>query len=239
MTRVLHIGELEIEVVRKDIKNIHLAVYPPNGRIRLAAPAGVNQETLRLFTISKLGWIKRQQRKFISQDRQSERTFQQRETHYFLGKKYMLRIVESDKPFQIRLRNKTFLDLRVGTGTSLKSKQTYLTEWYRKELKELIAELLPKWEKKIGVSTEDWGVRKMKTKWGTCNIPKKRIWFNLELATKPIRCIEYIVVHELVHLLERLHNEQFQAYMDQFLPQWRRYREELNNLPVSHIEWDY
>jgi predicted metal-dependent hydrolase len=239
MTRELEIGNINIEVVKKDIKNLHLAVYPPNGRVRLAAPEGVDDETLRLFTISKLAWIRKQQRRFASQERLPERKYVYRESHYFLGKRYLLRLIETDKRPQVELKNKTFIDLHIKSGSSKEQCQQLLTQWYRAELKRLIPEILTRWELKIGVQVEDWGIKQMKTKWGTCNVQKKRILLNLELAKKPVHCLEYIIVHELVHLLERLHNERFLAYMDKFMPRWKFYREELNKLPVSHVDWEY
>lgn len=235
----MEIGNISVEVVKKDIKNIHLAVYPPNGRVRLAAPENVNDETIRLFTISKLPWIRKQQRRFASQEREPERKYIQRESHYFLGKRYLLRVVEADKPAKVVLKNKNYIELHVRPGSSKEQRQNLMNEWYRAELKKLVPELLGKWERKTGVQVEDWGVKQMKTKWGTCNIQKKKILVNLELAKKPINCLEYILVHELVHLLERLHNERFLAYMDKFLPRWKYYRDELNKLPVSHVEWEY
>ncbi len=235
----LEIGNINVEVVKKDIKNLHLAVYPPHGRVRLAAPENVNDDTLRLFTISKLSWIRKQQRKFASQDRQTERKYIQRESHYFLGKRYLLRIMETDKPGRVELKNKTYIDLYVKPGSSMEQRQYLMNEWYRAELKRIIPEILTKWEKKTGVQVEDWGVKQMKTKWGTCNIQKKRILVNLELAKKPIQCLEYIIVHELVHLLERLHNERFLTYMDKYFPRWKSCRDDLNKLPVSHIDWEY
>jgi predicted metal-dependent hydrolase len=235
----LEIGNISVEVVRKEIKNIHLAVYPPNGRVRLAAPQNVNDETLRLFTISKLSWIRKQQRKFINQERQPERKYIQRESHYFLGKRYLLRVVESDKTAKVVLKNKTYIDLIIKPGSSKEQRQHLMNEWYRAQLKMLIPDILTKWECRIGVQVENWGVKQMKTKWGTCNIQKKRILVNLELAKKPIHCLEYIIVHELIHLLERLHNDQFLAYMNKFMPLWKNHRDELNKLPVSHTEWGY
>jgi predicted metal-dependent hydrolase len=172
--RVLEIGNLIVEVVKKDIKNLHLAVYPPDGRVRLAAPANVNDDTLRLFTISKLGWIRRQQRKFASQDRQPERKYVQRESHYYLGKRYLLRVIEQEKPSKVVLKNKTYIDLYCKPGTSKESMQYQLEEWYRAQLKTVIAELMEPWEKKIGVEIEDWGVRKMRTKWAPAILRRRR-----------------------------------------------------------------
>jgi predicted metal-dependent hydrolase len=235
----MEIGDINIEIVKKDIKNIHLAVYPPKGRVRLAAPENASDETLRLFTISKLSWIKKQQRRFAAQERQPERKYIQRESHYFLGKRYLLRVIESDKQMRVVLKSKTYIDLHVKPGSTKEQRQHLMNEWYRSELKKLIPDIIAKWEKKIGVQSEDWNVKQMKTKWGTCNVQKKRILINLELAKKPVHCLEYIIAHELVHLLERLHNEKFLAYMDKFIPKWKYYREELNKLPVSHADWDY
>ena len=237
---VMQIGsKLTIDIVRKDIENIHLSVYPPTGRVRIAAPLQVEDETLRLFAISKLGWIRRHQRNFEAQDRQSPRLYKSRESHYFQGKRYLLRIKEHNAPPKVILKTKTYLDLFIKPEATVEQKHFAVTEWYRNELKKTIEPLINKWEKVIEVSVDDWQVKQMKTKWGTCNIEKKRIWINLELAKKPLICLEYIIVHEMVHLLERNHGDRFIGLMDKFLPQWRFYREELNRLPVSHGEWSY
>lgn len=237
---VLHIASnLSIDVVRKDIKNIHLAVYPPTGRIRIAAPLRVDDEVVKLFAISKISWIRKHQRSFESQDRQAPRQYKERESHYFLGKRYLLRITEHDAPAKVEIKTKTYIDLFVRPNTPTAQKHTILNEWYRRELKKLIQPLIAKWEKQIGVSVSDWQVKQMKTKWGTCTIEKKRIWLNLELAKKPIHCLEYIIVHELIHFLERHHNDRFLSLMEKYMPQWRFYREELNRFPISHGEWTY
>lgn len=238
--KVLNItSNLSIDVVRKDIKNMHLAVYPPTGRVRIAAPLRVNDEAVKLFAISKISWIRKHQRNFEAQDRQAPRQYKERESHYFLGKRYLLKITEHDAPAKVELRTKTYIDLFVRPNTTTEQKQTILNEWYRTELKKLIQPLIDKWQQQIGVTVADWQVKQMKTKWGTCNIEKKRIWLNLELAKKPIHCLEYIIVHELIHLLERLHNDRFLSLMEKHMPQWKFYREELNRLPVSHGEWTY
>jgi len=237
--RELEIGNICIEVVKKDIKNLHLAVYPPDGRVRLAAPNGVSDETLRLFTLSKLSWIKTQRRKFSGQVREPKRQYIQRESHYFLGKRYLLRVIESNQSARVEVKAKSYIVIHTKPGSSKAQRQRLLNEWYRTELKKLIPELLSQWERKIGVEVSGWIIKQMKTKWGSCNIQKKHILFNLELAKKPIRCLEYIIVHELVHLIERLHNERFLSYMDKYLPQWKSCRQELNKLPVSHQDWEY
>lgn len=225
-------SDFSIDVIRKDIKNMHLSVYPPTGRVRLAVPNSVDEDTIRLFAISKIAWIKRHQRKLKDQERQSPRDFVQRESHYFEGKRYLLRIFEYEGTPKVEVKTKTYLDLYIKQGASDKVRQTVLNKWYRENLKRQIPDLISKWEKIIGVEVSDWGIKQMKTKWGSCNERTGRILFNLELAKKPVRCIEFIVVHEMTHLLERKHNEKFHAMMDKFIPKWKQYREELNRLPL-------
>lgn len=235
----LQLGDIMVDVVRKDIKNMHLAVYPPTGRVRIAAPLRVSDEAIRLFAISKLGWIKRHQRKFESQERIPPREYKERESHYFQGHRYLLRIKETDGAGYVALTGKTYLDLYIRKNASFENMQRVITEWHRTELKNMLPSLIEHWEKKIGVSADFYGVKQMKTKWGACNIEQKRIWLNLELAKKPVRCLEYILVHEMVHLLERNHNDRFKNYMDKYLPNWKSIKEELNKIPVSHADWNY
>jgi predicted metal-dependent hydrolase len=234
----MEVGSLKIQVVKKDIKNIHLAVYPPNGAIRLASPKNVKDETIRLYIVSKIPWIRRQQRRLLSQDREGARDYVERESHYFLGKRYLLQIAEKNSIPKIIL-GKKHLTLQIKPGTTKDQREHHLNHWYRKKLKEVIPPLIDKWQRKMNVEVDAWGVKSMKTKWGSCNIEARRIWLNLELAKKPMECLEFIVVHEMVHLLERKHNEIFIAYMDKFLPKWKLYKNELNKLPVSHIQWSY
>ena len=233
------ISNIEIDVVRKDIMNIHLAVYPPTGRVRIAAPLRVNEDTIRLFAISKLAWIKRQQRKFEGQERISPREYKNRESHYFQGQRYLLNIIETDAPPKVVVKNKTYIDLYLRLETPIAKRHEIMKEWYREELKRIIPELIEKWEKRMDLKVNDWQVKLMKTKWGSCNIEKKRIWLNLELAKKPIHCLEYTIVHEMVHLLERHHNDKFLYYMAAYLPNWKQLKKELNKLPVSHADWSY
>lgn len=233
------ISNITVDVIRKDIKNMHLAVYPPTGRVRIAIPLSVNEEAVRLFAISKLGWIKRHQRKFDNQERLTPREYKERESHYFQGKRYLLMIKETDGVGFVDLKGKTYLDLYVRKNASFENKQRVINEWHRKELKNMLPELIEFWEKKIDVKVEFCGIKQMKTKWGSCNIEKKRIWLNLELAKKPIHCLEYILVHEMVHLLERNHNDRFKSYMDSFLPNWKQFKDELDRIPVSHADWSY
>ena len=233
------ISDIIIDVVRKDIMNIHLAVYPPTGRVRLAAPLQVSEDAIRLFAVSKLAWIKRNQRKFEGQERITPREFLNRESHYFMGERYLLNIIEAEAPPKVILKNKTYINLFVRPGTPTAKRLEIMNEWYRIQLKKFIPDLIEKWEKMLGVEVDEWQVKQMKTKWGSCNIEQKRIWINLELAKKPEHCLEYIIVHEMIHLLERHHNDRFHHHLETHLPNWRQLKDELNQLPVSHAEWDY
>lgn len=227
-----------MDVVQKDIKNLHLSVYPPNGTVKIAAPLRMNEDTIRIYAISKLSWIKKQQEKIRKQEREALRDYITRESHYYLGKRYLLKVIEADASPTVILKH-SYIEVNVRPGTYKEKKQEILDNWYREKLKEIIPGIIAKWEKILKVTVSEYGVRKMKTKWGTCNIEKKRIWLNLELAKKPKEYIEYIVVHEMIHLLERNHNERFLAYMNLFLPQWKHLKAQLNRLPVSHREWRY
>ena len=234
----LKLGNIDIEVEQKDIKNIHLSVYPPKGRVRIAAPSKMDMDSIRVFAISKLQWIKDQKETLLNQDREPKREFLTNESHYFLGKRFLLKIHELNSAPKVEIDHK-YIHLYIRPNTSMDKKQVIIDEWYREELKKLTPKLIQKWEKKIGVKSNDFGIKKMRTKWGTCNTEAKRIWLNLELGKKPKGCIEFIVVHELVHLLERSHNQRFVKFMDEFMPKWRFHRDELNRLPYSHVDWDY
>lgn len=235
----IEVSGIRVEVVRKGIKNLHLGVYPPSGRVRVAAPTRVNDEAVRLAVISKLGWIRRQQARFAQQPRQSEREMVSGESHYFQGRRYRLRVVEEESAPRIKVNGSSTMELRVRPGTDGKKREQILNRWYRERLRAELPELIAKWEPVIGVKIAGWGIKKMKTKWGTCSIEARRIWLNLDLAKKPPQCLEYILVHEMVHLLERHHNDRFKELMDRFMPPWRTYREELNRAPLGHEEWGY
>ncbi|KXK00591.1 MAG: hypothetical protein UZ03_NOB001002756 [Nitrospira sp. OLB3] len=233
------VSGLPVEIVRKGIKNLHLGVYPPNGRVRVAAPKRVHDEAIRLAVISRLGWIKRQRNRFQAQERQSAREYVSRESHYFLGRRYLLHIVEHEGPSRVCRRGRQILEVHVPKGAGKSQRERILLSWYRENLKRLIAPLVARWEAKVGVRVGSWGIRRMKTKWGSCNEGVCRIWLNLELAKKPVECLEYIVVHEMVHLLERHHNDRFTMLMDQHLPNWRVRRDELNRAPLANENWRY
>ena len=234
----IELGNINMEVELKDIKNIHLSIYPPHGTVRISAPERMDLDTIRVFAISKLQWIKKQQETFKKQEREAPREYITRESHYFLGKRYLLKVIEHDSPPKI-IRKHSQLELYIRPNTSTEKRKEIVDEWYRAELKKIIPAIIEEWESKIGVQSSSFGIKKMRTKWGTCNVDAKRIWLNLELARKPVECLEYIIVHELVHLLERSHNERFVKFMDEFMPKWRFYREELNRLPFSHVDWKY
>lgn len=238
-TEQLHIANLDIDVIRKDIKNMHLAVYPPTGRIRLAAPSRTDDEVIRLFAISKLSWIKRHIKNFKAQARETPRDFVSGESHYFEGRRYLINVIEHEGWNKVELKNHKEINLYVKPDSAPAQRAKVFKEWYRKELKAQIPKIIEKWEKVMGVKANEWGVKHMRTKWGTCNTEEKRIWINLELAKKPKNCLEYIIVHELVHLLERSHNDRFIALMNKYMPKWRAHRDELNRLPVSHTDWGY
>ncbi|MBK6357138.1 MAG: M48 family metallopeptidase [Betaproteobacteria bacterium] len=240
MTTEIHhltVGGVRVEVIRKDIKNLHLGVYPPNGRVRVAAPLVVSNEAVRLAVIDKLGWIKRQKAKFAKQPRQSQREMVNGESHYFLGKRYRLRVHEENTPPRAAIRGIATLDLFVRPGSDAEQREAVLLRWHREQLRALIPALLEKWQPVLGVQVAHWGIKKMKTKWGSCSSNAGRIWVNLELAKKPEHCLEYIVVHEMMHLLVRHHDDQFVAQMNRVMPQWQLYRAELNDAPLGHEDW--
>ena len=231
-------GNISVNVIHKDIKNVHLSVHPPQGRVTISAPLRMDLETIRLFCISKLGWIRKQQAKLKNQKREEAREYITRESHYYLGQRYLLKVVEQNTAPKVVLKHNT-IELYIRKGTSITRRKKILQGWYRQQLRALIPQYIAKLEKKMNVKVAEIGIRIMKTKWGTCTPKANRIWLNTELAKKPIESIEYILIHEMVHLLERKHNETFIAYMDKFSPKWKHLREELNRAPLGHVEWKY
>ncbi len=236
---LLVIQGLKVEVTRKNIKNLHLGVYPPDGHVRVSAPLHLDDETIRLAVISRLGWIHRHQQQFARQERQSKREMVSGESHYFAGRRYRLDVIVQPGRPRVRLRNSTTLELIVPPNTDRDARERLLERWYRAQLRQRIPPLLEKWQPVIGVQVNEVRIKKMKTLWGSCNIEARRIWLNLELIKKPPQCLEYILVHEMVHLLERHHNDRFRDLMDQFLPHWRLLRDELNRAPLAHADWRY
>jgi predicted metal-dependent hydrolase len=238
MVRQLKLGDITVEVVQKDIKNIHLSVYPPTGRVRISAPLRMHEDTIRVFAVSKLPWIRQQQQKLREQERETTREYLDRESHYIFGKRCMLTVIEEDAPASVELKHSKLL-LRVRPGTSEEARQAVVDEWYRGLLKHTVPPLIARWEPVMRVKVKRCFVQRMKTKWGSCNHRAGTIRLNTELAKKPRECLEYIVVHEMVHLLEPTHNARFIALMDQYMPRWQFYRQMLNRLPLRHEYWEY
>ena len=238
MATQIQIGEITADVVQKPIKNVHLSVYPPQGKVRIAAPLRMGMDTIRVFALSKLAWIRKQQEKLRAQERETPREYLDRESHYYRGRRYLLKVVEHDGVPGVELKHSTLI-LKVRPGADAAKRQQVIDEWYRQRLKDEAAPLIAKWEKAMGVSVGRARVQKMKTRWGSCNPLTRSILINLELAKKPGECLEYIVVHELAHLLEPTHNSRFSALMDRFQPKWKFCRDELNRLPVRHERWGY
>jgi predicted metal-dependent hydrolase len=238
MVRQLKLGDITVDVVLKDIKNIHLSVYPPTGRVRISAPSRMREDTIRVFAVSKLSWIKEQQRKLREQERETSREYLDRESHYVFGKRFLLTVIEEDVPASVELKHSK-LTLRVRPGTSEEARQALIDEWYRNLLKETAAPIIARWEAQLGVNVKRVFIQQMKTKWGSCNHRACTIRLNTELAKKPRECLEYLIVHELVHLLQPTHNARFIALMDQYMPRWQFYRQLLNRLPLRHEHWGY
>lgn len=234
----IQIGSLWLQINRKAIKNLHISVLPPDGRIRVSAPEQMTDTAIRMAVVSRIPWIKKQQRDFAAQPRQSDREMVSGECHYLWGRRHRLDVIEKPGRHEVKVSGGK-IHLFVNPDTSVENRALVLSEFYRRQLKTQIEKLLPEWQKRIGVEVSAWSVKKMKTKWGSCNVGAKRIWLNLELTKKPPECLEYILVHELVHLLERKHNHYFQAHMDKFMSNWRERRDLLNKLPLASESWTY
>lgn len=235
----LHIAGIAVEVVRKEIKHLHVGVYPPTGRVRVAAPRRLADEAVRLAVVSRLGWIRRKQKEFQRQNRQSEREMVTGESHYFQGRRYLLDVKEYDGRPGLRLVGNTAMELSVPPAFDRDQRDAVLQRWYRRQLRALIPPLLAEWEPRVGETVSEVRIKRMKTRWGSCNAEARRIWLNLELIKKPTTCLEYVLVHEIVHLLERHHTERFQERMEELMPTWRTHRDELNRAPLAHEEWEY
>jgi hypothetical protein len=238
MVTQITLGDITVDVVKKGIKNIHLSVYPPTGNVRISAPLRMDLDNIRVFAITKLGWIKSQQQKLCEQARETPREYLNRESHHVWGKRYLLTVTESHQAPSVGLTHNRML-LRVRPGTDEHKRQAIVEEWYRAQLKQAVAPLIAEWEPLIGVKVKQFFVQRMKTKWGSCNPASHSIRLNTDLAKKPQECLEYIVVHEMIHFLESTHNARFISLMDRFMPKWQFYRDMLNRLPVRHEHWDY
>lgn len=237
--QIITVSHIPVEVVRKNIKNIHLGIYPPEGRVRISVPCHITDDNIRLAIVAKLTWIKKRQQEFQKQPRQTPREYVTGESHYYKGKRYILEVTEKQGKHSVTLKNNAKILMSVRPDTTIANKEKVLHEWYRKKLKKDISVLLEKWQPIIDKSPQSWGVKKMKTKWGSCNTNDHRIWINLELAKKSPECLEYIFIHEMVHLHERHHNDNFRRLMDKFLPHWRKSRDLLKSEPLAHEDWCY
>jgi predicted metal-dependent hydrolase len=219
---LLTVEDVSIQVTRKNIKNMYLRVYPGSGIVKLSGPRHIRQSTLEEFVVSRIPWIKKQLKRKPATPFKEKNSFVTGEIHRVWGKKRKLLVIEGRQNHGVTLNRFEELELHIRKGSSLKKREEVLNSWYREELKREIARLIDKWEPVMGVSVNDFGVKKMKTRWGSCNIRAKRIWLNLELAKRDPACLEMVVVHEMVHLLERLHSKRFYGYMDKFLPYWKQ-----------------
>lgn len=231
------VNGLSVEIVRKAIKNLHLGVYPPDGRVRVAAPFAVNDDAVRLAVVRRLPWIKKQQRGFTKQERQSPRRYVSGETHFVFGNRRRLHVIEEDGAPTVVLKGTRALTLRVRPGSDLKAREKVMLGWYRRQLRHAAAPLIGKWASLMGLPEPQLGIRRMKTKWGSCSTRSKRIWLNLELGKKAPQCLEYVIVHELSHFYERKHNDRFVRLMDRHVPNWRTVRDELNAAPLKAEHW--
>ena len=228
MSYEIIVGNIRIEVIRKKIKNLHLYVQPPDGKVKITAPIRMKDEAIRNFAISKVSWIKKHQERFHGKEREPEKEYITGEAHYYQGKPYLLNVVHTNKKQRAEIGENNQIYLYVREGSSTEKREHIMMEWYRSELKKQIPDLIAKWENNMNVKVNSWGVKMMKTRWGTCNPKDKRIWINMELVKKDTRCLEYIVVHEMTHLLVRGHNKRFYAYMERFIPNWKDIKKELN-----------
>ena len=238
MSKKIVVAGIQVTVTRKKIKNVHLSVYPPNGVVRLSAPLRMSDETLRVFLVAKVGWIRSQQKKLQEAQRESPREYIDRESHYLWGSRLLLKVKEEAVPATVEAKSRQMI-LHVRPGSTLESREAVVYAWYRDQVRSASEPLIAKWEKKLNVRANSLFIQKMKTKWGSCNTAKKNIRLNTELGKKPKECLEYIVVHELVHLLEPSHNAKFQELMDTHLPNWQALRSQLNSSPLAHSDWKY
>lgn len=232
-TSQIIVEDIDVQIVRKKIKNLHLRVYPPDGRVHVAVPMHIKDDVIRLTVMDKLSWIRKQQVRLSKLPAPTPREMISGECHYYLGEPYSLVVIERQGKHELVLKNNSQMLLYVRADADVDKRATVLTEWYRQQIKALLPELIQKWEPIVGVKVEEWAIKKMKTRWGSCNISSSRIWLNLELMKKPIQCLEYVLVHEMVHLLERYHNKNFKAYMDRFMPEWRLQDEILKREPLA------
>ncbi|MBI9109970.1 M48 family metallopeptidase [Maridesulfovibrio ferrireducens] len=234
----IDLGDIAVDVFHKDIKNIHLSVNPPAGKVRISAPMGMELDIVRVFAISKLSWIKKARKKMLEQERETPREYLERESHYLWGKRYLMTIIEENKPPEVSLAHNTLI-LTVRPGATEDKRQAVVDEWYRNQLRKKAAPLISKWESRLEVKVNRLFVQRMKTRWGSCNPQRGYVRLNTHIAKKPAHCLEYLIVHEMLHILEPTHNARFKMLMEKYMPQWEFHRKMLNRLPVSHVDWRY
>lgn len=233
----LTVRGIDVDVVYKEIKNLHIAVYPPMGRVRVAAPSRLGDEQVRLAVIQRLAWIRKQRAQLRSAFRQSEREMTTGESHFVWGARRRLKVVERPGRPHVEIEG-TRLLLYVPASSDPDARRSILERWYRDQLRSALQSCIAEWEERLNLSVPRWTIRRMKTKWGSCNRESRHIWFNLELAKKHPDCLEYIVVHEMTHYLERGHGERFTTLMDTHMPDWRSRRDLLNGAPLAHEDWN-
>lgn len=236
MDGTIRIAGVEVRVVRKDVRNLHLSVLPPDGKVRITAPMWMDSDAVRLFAIGKLGWIRRQQGKMRAQERESDRDYVQRESHHVWGQRYLLHVVECEAAPWVEIRHRKLV-MRVRPGTGRARLEQILYGWYRTQLRQAVPALLDRWEPLVGARPRRVHIQRMKTNWGSCNPANASIRLNTELAKKPPESLEYILLHEMLHLREPTHGSRFLEAMDRLMPQWRDRREALNRLPVRDELW--
>lgn len=225
--KVIRVRDIDVLVIKKNIKNRYLSVLPTVGRVRVSVPLDVSDEVVRAFVIRKYDWIKKHIKSFREQERQSPREYVSGESHYLRGKRYLMKVETANRP-KIEIRNKKYIFFYVPEYYSKEQRERYCENWLRKELRKDLEILVPKWEGIMGLKINEVRIKKMKTKWGSCNPIAKRVWINLELIKKPQKYLEYVIVHELAHLINRKHNKRFKAIMDKYMPGWETYRRDLN-----------
>ncbi|MBW8354062.1 MAG: M48 family metallopeptidase [Pseudomonas sp.] len=236
MDEIIELGDISISVTRKDIKHVHLSVHPPEGRVTLVAPTNTRLDVARAYAISRLGWIREQQSKLAAQAREAPRQFVERESHYVWGRRYLMVVIQRDAKPSVVLDHKR-ITLTVRPGSDAHKRADVIHEWQKRQLHALVPVLIKKWERKLKVKVAGYYLQRMKTKWGSCNHQAGNIRLNTELVKKPKDLLEYVIVHEMVHLLEPTHNERFISILGEYFPTWREARAELNELPLTAEVW--
>ncbi len=236
MTEIIQVGDISISVIRKDIKNVHLTVHPPEGRVTLSIPVYTRLEVARAYVITRLSWMREQQEKLRNQARETPREFIELESHYLWGRRHLLSVIECNAKPSVTLDHKR-ITLSVRPGSNQAKRSEVIHEWHKILLHEYIPQVIDKWEPKLGVQVTAYYLQRMKTKWGGCNHRECHIRLNTELVKKPKDLIEYVVVHEMLHLIEPTHSARFISLITDHYPTWREARAELNELPLASEEW--